>query len=172
MIVIKLIGCSMIVLCSCVIGNMVCAEMRLRIKEIEAIIYMGEYMSNHIKYGNVVLKELFDEMCNINKLRNIRFIHLCSQYLDEGYNFPDAFEKSIIDSKKDMHLHIDDINIIMGLKTDLGATYTEGQIKTLSLFCVQMEELLESAKETYSNNGSLYQKLSVLVGIGISILLF
>jgi len=170
--IIKIIGCSVIVLCSLLMGTIYTGNLKLRIKELEGIMYMSEYMSTHIKYDTLTLRELFDEMSAMKKLEHVRFIFRCSEYMRQGENFPSAFEKAVLYSKKDMHLHIDDINIIMGLKNDLGATYIDGQIKTLSLFVIQIEEALAEAKDEYKKNGPMYQKLSALIGLGISILLF
>lgn len=168
----KIIGCAVIIFCGFGVGLVFKTNLKLRVEEIESVIYMGEYMSTQIKYNTPPLPDLFDEMCQSSKLQNLKFIPICSQYMKNGKSFPESFENSILDSKKDMHLHIDDINTVLGLKNELGTTYIDGQLKTLMLFGIQMRELLETAKEQYKINGSMYQKLSVLVGVGISILLF
>ena len=170
--IIKILGCLTIIFCGCLLGVMYTGNMKARIRELESINYMAEYLLAHIKYDNRTLKELFDDMSKVEKLNKTKFIPLCSHYMEKGYNFPIAFEKSISDSKKDLHLHIDDINTVLNLKNDLGTTYIDGQIKTLTLFEMRLNERLDESKEKYKIEAPMYQKLCALVGIGISILLF
>ena len=81
----------------------------------------------------------------------------------------DAWEKAVESNSE--NLNNEDINSLKPLGKLLGKTDIDGQLSQIKLVCEFLEEQINEAVEEKNKNEKMYQKLGVIVGLVIVIVL-
>ncbi|MDR2654631.1 MAG: stage III sporulation protein AB [Oscillospiraceae bacterium] len=171
MMILRFSGAAAVALCGFLAGKLFADRLKARRDELESLCHMAVYISTQIRYACRPLDELFEEMRRESGFWKLPFVAGCSLFMAGGKAFPEAFRKSLEQSKSRMNLWEEDFAVLESLGRELGASDTEGQLKTLALFQEKIARRRDEAIEEYKKNGAIYQKLGFLAGLGLAVLI-
>ncbi len=169
----KIIGCALIILSSAGMGFFFSNEMRCRIDELSELRKLVMLLRGDIRYGNTPLPEAVTALARRHKGSFAAFFTQVSARLNElsGLTFQEiwkeAVEKELVDtslSKRDkMHL--------LQFGENLGYLDKDMQMNTLDLFLSQLEEETKELSKSVKEKSYLYNSLGIMAGIFISIIM-
>jgi|GEM_PF-2368244 len=168
---IRWLGAIMIVGAGFLAGHALSLKLKYRVRELEAILAMGEQMATYIRYQGLPLPELFEQLSESSQLKELPFIKNCALQMKGGVSFPVAYRAALNQSKDMMHLKGEDFKYLAGLEQELGSTDLDGQLKTLWLFQKTVESCLTEAREEYRSSGMVYQRVGLFAGMALAIVI-
>ena len=169
----KIIGCMLVVLSSAGMGFFFSNEMRCRIDNLRELRKLIMLLRGDIRYGNTPLPEAINGIARRHKGCFSPFFTKISSRLNElsGLTFQeiwkDAVEKELINtslSKKDKMQ-------LLSFGENLGYLDKDMQMNTLDLFLTQLEEETKELSRTVKEKAYLYNSLGIMAGIFISIIM-
>ena len=169
----KIIGCMLVVLSSAGMGFFFSNEMRCRIDNLRELRKLIMLLRGDIRYGNTPLPEAINGIARRHKGCFGPFFTKISSRLNElsGLTFQeiwkDAVEKELINtslSKKDKMQ-------LLSFGENLGYLDKDMQMNTLDLFLTQLEEETKELSRTVKEKAYLYNSLGIMAGIFISIIM-
>lgn len=129
---------------------------------------MFEEMKILLEYLNTPVYDLVNITRDKDYFRNLKFLHLCCNYLKKGEDFPDAW-KNAIDESATMYMTQEKERLLQ-LGENLGTSNKEGQMKILNMQIVSFEDFLQKAKHKRKKYAGTAKALGVLSGCMIFIL--
>lgn len=159
--VIKVLGCILILISSTILGFSYGERYKKRVKqlhELQRVIYQIE---SEIIYTHTTLPESFSNAAlkstsPINKL----FFDISALLSDnKAESVYDAFKKSLEINKAMLDLSNEDINIVLDLSKTLGESDIDGQRKIFSLTVENIKKQIKLAEESMNKNVKIFRYL-------------
>ncbi len=169
----KIIGCTLIILSSAGMGFFFSNEMRCRIDDLRELRKLVLLLRGDIRYGNTPLPEAVNAIARRHKGSFEAFFNKVSTSLNElsGLTFQeiwkDAVEKKLIDTS----LSRRDKTQLLQFGENLGYLDKEMQMNTLDLFLSQLEEETKELSKAVKEKSYLFNSLGIMAGIFISIIM-
>ena len=169
----KIIGCTLIILSSAGMGFFFSNEMRCRIDDLRELRKLVLLLRGDIRYGNTPLPEAVNAIARRHKGSFEAFFNKVSTSLNElsGLTFQeiwkDAVEKKLVDTS----LSRRDKTQLLQFGENLGYLDKEMQMNTLDLFLSQLEEETKELSKAVKEKSYLFNSLGIMAGIFISIIM-
>jgi len=173
MIALKLIGGSLIIFSSTMLGfyygnryskrmeNLILLENCIKILETE-IVYgaspLPEALFNVYRKGNKKVSYIFE------KIR----VHLLTDKEADVFN---SFSTIAQEIKEKLNFKTEDIELLLSLGRTLGSSDRKDQEKNFKIILNQLQVLQKDAKKERDKNERMYKNLGILMGIAILIIL-
>ncbi len=122
----------------------------------------------HIRYQSLPLEELLGLLAAHPNYQSLGFLKIVSEQFRPTEAFADLWQAAV---REDGDIHEAAKAILCQLGNVLGTTDTAGQMTALALHVQQMQALETQLDEGYQKKGSLYQKLGILTGVMLAMLL-
>lgn len=123
-----------------------------------------------INYSFETIPEIFNEIANkVGGHAGKMFSDTVKNIEQKNMIAGDAWEKSV--ESNSSSLKKDDIECLKTLGKLLGKTDVEGQVNQIELVCTFLENQINEADEEKHKNEKMYQKLGVIVGLMLIIVL-
>lgn len=152
------------------IGFLMSKKYKNRVIELREFKTAINILEAKIKFTYEPISNIFNEIAN-NIDKNLSMIFKkASKYMDEG-TVKTSWEKAIEESKINLSLNYEDINIIRNLGNLLGQTDIEGQISEIKITSNFIDTQIKKAEEERRKNEKMYRSLGTIVGLTIAIIL-
>ncbi|MDD6236299.1 MAG: stage III sporulation protein AB [Clostridiales bacterium] len=139
-----------------------------RVNELENSILLLEKMQTYLRYSKIPTSELIRALAYNENFTALTFLKVCSQKIEQGEAFPEAWKSGIF-LWKDTRMNEKDKEILSGVSDILGSSDYESQVNSLGLTAALLEQNLKEALAAKNTTGKLYRSLGVLIGIGMAI---
>ena len=143
-----------------------------RLNELNDLSILINILQNKIKFTQLPLQEIFEELGNIKlktKIHNIFMI--CSENLKK-MKMEKAWKESIEEERKFFYLNEEDIEVLNILASTLGKTDINGQMNEINEIKERIAIQIQQAEKEKNRNSKMYKSLGTITGLGIVILLF
>ena len=143
-----------------------------RLNELNDLSILINILQNKIKFTQLPLQEIFEELGNIKlktKIHNIFLI--CSENLKK-MKMENAWDESIEEGRKFFYLNEEDIEVLNILGSTLGKTDINGQMNEINEIKERIALQIQQAEKEKNRNSKMYKSLGTITGLGIVILLF
>ena len=170
MIIIKFIILLIIFGASTSIGLLMSKKYKNRVIELREIIYAINILETKIKFTYEPIPEIFIEIAQALEKNIAKIFEKASKYIEENTT-KEAWNKAIEETKIDLNLNNEDINIIQNLGNLLGKTDIDGQISEIKVVSNFIDAQSIKAEEERKKNEKMYRSLGTIVGLAIVIIL-
>ena len=143
-----------------------------RVNELNDLSILINILQNKIKFTQLPLQEIFEDLGNIKlktKIHNIFLI--CSENLKK-MKMEKAWKESIEEGRKFFYLNEEDIEVLNILGSTLGKTDINGQMNEINEIKERIALQIQQAEKEKNRNSKMYKSLGTITGLGIVILLF
>ncbi len=130
---------------------------------------MLQEMKVQFEYLNLPVYELICEFNSKEYLHELSYLRNCHSLIQNGYDFPVAWEQSIENSP--LYYKRNEKDKLLHLGSNLGRSDTENQINLLNVHLKDFQDFLEKAKNQKQNQGNLSVTLGTLAGCMIFIMI-
>ncbi|WDV47946.1 hypothetical protein PV797_09685 [Clostridiaceae bacterium M8S5] len=171
--IIKILGSLMVVISCSLLGYKKGTRYRLRVKNLNVLLSSIRILETEIVcMSNPLTEALMNVYNKCNKdfsyiYKDIAMMLEDREYIDVMTSFKKSIEKSI----NNIALNNDDKEIFLSIGSIIGISNRLDQKKHLNALHEQVIHQIEDAKEEMKINEKLYNKLGVLIGVGIIIVL-
>ena len=143
-----------------------------RVNELNDLSILINILQNKIKFTQLPLQEIFEELGNIKLQTKIHKIFLiCSENLKK-MKMEKAWEEAIEEGKRFFYLNEEDIEVLNILGSTLGKTDINGQMNEINEIKERIGLQIQQAEKEKNKNSKMYKSLGTITGLGIVILLF
>lgn len=173
MIIMKVVGCILVIASSTAMGFFFSNEMKCRISDLKELRKLIGLLRGDIRYASTPLPEAISVLYRRHSGSFQPFFQYVSEKLQElsGMTFSevwkDAVERELLDTaltKKDK------LNLIH-FGDNLGYLDKDMQMNTLDLYLAQLEDEISELSKTVKERTYLYNSLGIMAGIFISIIM-
>ena len=161
-----------IMVCSTSIGFLLSKRYADRLNELTDFYVLINILQNKIKFTQLPLKEVFEDIGNISIKTNVKNIFLRSSSNIENSNLEEAWQKAIEKEQALLNLKNEDIETINTLGNILGKSDIEGQISEIDEFKERLNLQIRQAEEEKKKNSKMFKSLGTIAGLVIVIILF
>lgn len=173
MVIIKIIGCILILTSSAGMGLYFSGELKNRIndlKELKKIIFL---LRGDIRYANTPLPEAVQALAIRHEGKYKKFLSKIAERLNElgGVSFCTIWKEAVLKELENTSLSRKDLAGLGQLGENLGYLDKDMQINTIDLFLEQIEEEIKELSHNVKQKTYLYNSLGVLGGIFITIIM-
>lgn len=143
-----------------------------RLNELNDLSILINILQNKIKFTQLPLQEIFEELGNIKlKTKIHNFFLVCSENLKK-MKMEEAWEGSVEEGRKFFYLNEEDIEVLNILGSTLGKTDIDGQMNEINEIKERIALQIQQAEKEKNRNSKMYKSLGTITGLGIVILLF
>ena len=169
----KIIGCTLIILSSAGMGFFFSNEMRCRIDDLRELRKLVLLLRGDIRYGNTPLPEAVNAIARRHKGSFEAFFNKVSTSLNElsGLTFQEIWKDAVGKKLVDTSLSRRDKTQLLQFGENLGYLDKEMQMNTLDLFLSQLEEETKELSKAVKEKSYLFNSLGIMAGIYISIIM-
>lgn len=168
MLIIKLLLGIGIIFCSIRIGIILSKKYKYRLEELDEFKNVFNIIENKIKYTYQPLETIFFEIAEISSFQVKAFFNYVANNIKrEGAE--SAWKNGL--QKTDLNIKKEDKEIIKEFGIMLGKINKEGQISQVNFTSKLLDRQVEKARIEREKNEKMYQKLGLIFGIGIVIIL-
>ncbi len=169
----KIIGCALIILSSAGMGFFFSNEMRCRIDDLRELRKLVMLLRGDIRYGNTPLPEAVTAIARRHKGSFTAFFTKVSARLNElsGLTFQEIWKEAVEKELLDTSLSKRDKMQLLQFGENLGYLDKDMQMNTLDLFLSQLEEETRELTKSAKEKSYLYNSLGIMAGIFISIIM-
>lgn len=153
-----------------VIGRILSQKYVYRLEELNEIKSFLNIFKTKIRFTCDTIPEIFQEFAEKTK-KNLGKMFLHANEKMSTKTAGQAWESALDESKAELNLKEEDLNVMKMLAKMLGNTDLEGQISQIEITEKFLDIQIKQAKEEKDKNQKLYQKLGTTIGLGIVILL-
>lgn len=166
-IIIKLLLAAGIICCSTRIGILISKKYKYRLEELDELKNEFKIIENKIRYTYEPLEDIFKQTAEISNFTIKELFNNAARYIkidgaQRAWN--NAIEETTLNIKKE------DKQVLKEFGNLLGKTNKEGQLNQINFQIELLERQIEKAKKDKEKNEVIYQKLGLILGIGISII--
>lgn len=170
--IIRYIVLIAIMSCSTSIGFLLSKRYADRLNELSDLYVLINILQNKIKFTQLPLKEIFEQIGNISVKTGVKNIFLkCSTELKNN-KLEDSWKDAIKQEKVLLNLKNEDIETISTLGNILGKSNVEGQMNEINEFKERLSAQIKQAEEEKIKNSKMFKSLGTIVGLVIVIILF
>lgn len=167
-IILKILLCIAILMCSLRIGILISKKYVYRLEELEELKNNFKIIENKIKYTYQPLEEIFLDIADISSPSiSIIFKNVANHIKIKGAE--KAWKDEI--GQTDISLKNEDKEILKEFGNLLGKTNKEGQINQINFVNSLLDRQIEKAEKERNKNEIIYKKLGLILGVGIVIVL-
>ena len=170
MIFLKYIMLFILFILANVIGRILSQKYVYRLNELNEFKNFLNIFKTKIRFTCDTIPDIFQDFSEKTK-KNISKIFCLANKKMKYETAGQAWEEAIEETKPELNLKEEDVNVIKMLAKMLGNTDIEGQISQIEITEKLLETQIGEAKEEKDKNQKLYQKLGTTIGLGIVILL-
>lgn len=168
--IIKHISLVVILFLAMYIGNLLSKKYINRVKELVQMKLALNIIKSKIKFTQVPLKEIFEQIYKNTEEVNIKeFWENTIKELNKNLSIEEAWENAI--KKTETNLNKEDLNILLDMGKLLGKTDVDGQVSNLEIASTFIDTQIEKAEVEKQKNSKLYKTLGVVSGLAIIIIL-
>jgi len=165
-IMIKIIGCIVIIGASTMAGFIYSERLKYRVfqlNEIERAIYQ---LQNEITYVHALLPDAFKSIANKSKEPINELFNKTSELLsgNEYENVYAAMKSAVNTIKNKLYLNTDDINVVLDLSKTLGESDIQGQNSMFILTIANLKKQIKISEEYMNKNIKMYRYLGFSFG--------
>lgn len=155
------------------IGYTLAGRYKIRVAELNDLLFALEIFETKIKYTYDSLTTSFLYIADNLKTKVYRIFFVTAEEIKENKNDSagECFKRVVDNEKIFLSLNKEDIEIIKELGVSLGQTDMEGQVKNIELVYNTLKRQLENAKEEKDKNFKMYRNMGMLSGLVIIIIL-
>lgn len=161
-----------IIACSTSIGFLLSKRYVDRLNELTDFDVLINILQNKIKFTQLPLKEVFEDIGKISLKTNVKNIFLRSSSNIENSNLEESWQKAIKEEQVLLNLKNEDIETISTLGSILGKSDIEGQISEIDEFKERLNFQIKQAEEEKRKNSKMFKSLGTIAGLVIVIILF
>lgn len=165
---IRITGILLIFLTSTVIGIFLSNNIKNKRERLIKERKMLEEISIMIRFNSFTLKEIIHELEHAELFCDFKFLKILKITLEKPISFPEAWEQAI---KKDDIISESEKKLLTELGYNLGTTDIDGQLSTLNIYKIRLDEMIEEESEKYRVKGKMYRSLGIMFGAMIGILI-
>lgn len=165
---IRIMGILLIFLTSTVIGIFLSNNIKNKRERLIKERKMLEEISIMIRFNSYTLKEIIHELENTELFCDFKFLNILKITLEKPISFQEAWEQAI---KKDDIISESEKKLLTELGYNLGTTDIDGQLSTLNIYKIRLDEMIEEESEKYRVKGKMYRSLGIMFGAMIGILI-
>ncbi len=151
------------------IGVALSSELNKRCRIFKTILFMTEAFSSAISYYLEPINKIVHKLSKEKSYEQLDFLELCSDFLNEGIDFPLAWEKSVRSSK--LPLKNNEKQELINFGCSLGKTEPSTQSKVLNMYNSIFAAFSKKADDEKEKYGTATTVLSFLLGSLLFILL-
>lgn len=167
---IKYISLIAILFLAIYIGNLMSKKYINRVKELIQIKLALNILKSKIKFTQIPLKEIFDQIHkNMEEGNTKEFWRNVIKGLSNNLSIDEAWESAI--KITETNLNKEDLNILLDMGKLLGKTDIDGQVSNLDITSNFIDNQIEKAEAEKQKNSKLYKTLGVVTGLAIIIIL-
>lgn len=159
----KILGSLFIIISGTLSGRKVCDYFEERIHFLEDFKDFVFFSKNEIKYKRSEPTEVLYRFNSKSDLK--KFFKKCITLIQNGENFPGAWEKTFNSCKFDID------NIVLNFGKDFGSHSLNNEIELCNLVTENVDIHIKKLKKNISNQARMFIVLGTCVGIIISILI-
>lgn len=173
MIILKLIGCILIISSSAGMGWYFSGELKNRILDLKELKKIFILLRGDIRYANTPLPEAVQALAIRNEGKFKLFLKEIADRLNElgGISFCTIWRETIEKKLENTSLTKVDLGNLGQLGENLGYLDKEMQINTIDLYLSQLEEEINELSRNVKQKSYLYNSLGVMGGIFITIIM-
>ncbi|WMJ87644.1 stage III sporulation protein AB [Anaerocolumna sp. MB42-C2] len=173
MIIIKVIGCILILTSSAGMGIYFSSELKNRImdlRELKKIIFL---LRGDIRYANTPLPEAVQALSYRHEGKYRTFLSVIADRLNElgGVSFCTIWKEAVVKELNNTSLSKKDLTSLGQFGENLGYLDKDMQINTIDLYISQIEDEIKELSHNVKQKSYLYNSLGVLGGIFITIIM-
>lgn len=174
MLIIKIIGCLMIISSCAGMGLYFSSELKNRIKDLKDLKKILYLLRGDIRYANTPLPEAVQALSIRHGGRYKKFLATIAEKLQElgGMSFYAIWKEGIDKELEETSLSKKDLETLKQLGENLGYLDKDMQINTLDLYISQIEEEINELSRNVKEKSYLYNSLGIMGGIFITIIVF
>lgn len=171
--IIKLIGGSLIIASSTVIGYKLSEKYVKRPGELRSMQTALQMLESEIIFSLNPLPDAFNNIAVCFEGGVKKIFMGAAELLNKrtGMTAQEAWTQSIQNSKSDMHFEEADYKILMEFGNSLGSSDRENQIKNIHLACSKLAMEEKKAEKQREKNEKMYKSLGLLAGVLIVLVL-
>ena len=157
-----------IIICSTRLGVLLSKKYKYRLDELDEFQNEFKIIENKIKYTYQPLEEIFTDISEIStyEIKNF-FINVAKNIKAKGAEI--AWREGIDTSE--LSIKKEDKEVLKEFGTLLGKTNKEGQLNQINFTNELLERQVEKARKEREKNEIMYQKLGLIFGVGLVIVL-
>lgn len=172
-VVIKVVGCILILTSSAGMGWYFSSELKNRItdlKELKKLIFL---LRGDIRYANTPLPEAVQALSYRHDGKYKKFLNKISERLNElgGISFCVIWKEAVAKELENTSLSKKDLASLAHFGENLGYLDKDMQINTIDLFISQIEDEIKDLSRNVKEKTYMYNSLGVLGGIFITIIM-
>lgn len=173
MIVMKIIGCILVITSSTGMGFYFSNEIRCRIDDLKELRKLIGLLRGDIRYASTPLPEAINSIHRRHGGSFQAFFEYVSTRLCElsGQTFTEIWKAAAEKKLDNTSLNKKDKLHLIQFGENLGYLDKEMQINTIDLYLTQLEEELNDLSKTVKEKAYLYNTLGIMAGIFITIIL-
>ncbi len=169
--IIKIIGCIVIMLCSVKIGFDEAGKFRTRINEIREIQTAFAALKGEIGFRRAPIAEALANAGIMLKTSVAKlFLTAKDELKSDNITAAEAWERSFEKTKEQLCLTAEELYIVSSFGKLLGVSDTSGQLENIELATARLELCEKQAIEDERRRGRLYRSLGVIGGIVLAVI--
>ncbi|NLK27555.1 MAG: sporulation protein [Clostridiales bacterium] len=174
MLVVKIIGCILVIASSTAMGFFFSNEMKLRVENLKELKKLIVLLRGDIRYANTPLPEAISAIARRNPGTFESFFKNTASKLHEfsGHTFAEIWKEAVNKELGDTSLTKKDKEHLIEFGENLGYLDKDMQLNTLDLYIIQLEEEVAELSKTVKEKAYLCNSLGIMAGIFISIIMF
>lgn len=169
--IIKILGCIIIVFSSFRIGILYVKNLKSEIDTTQIFIDLFEIIKIKLEYQQMPVLELFNDILQYDNKSYCFFVNECKNQILSGKTLKESITYSIelFSSKTKINKEVK--TIIKKISTEFGNTDLNGQLSLICCYIEQLKKVKKEQEKEYESKNKLALNLSVYSGIALSILL-
>lgn len=173
MLILKVIGCILIIFSSTLMGFYCSSELRSRINDLKELRKIIMLLRGDIRYGNTPLPEAINAIAKRHNGNYKSFLDKVSENLIErsGYTFSQIWTEAVEKALHTTSLNKRDKYQLIQLGEHLGYLDKEMQLNTIDLHLAQLDDEIQELSKNVKEKTYLYKCLGIMAGVFISIIL-
>lgn len=169
----KLVGASLIIISTTLIGFYFAQKLSDRTKQIRALQMSMQVLETEIVYASTPLLDAFKKMNSVGNEIVIQFFKRIAYYLEnlDGETTSTCWRKALQDMEPKLALKKDEVEWIRHFGQVVGISDSEDQQKHLRILMTNLQKAEKVAEEEQGKYEKMYRTLGLLSGLVIVILL-
>lgn len=173
MLMLKLLGCGLILASSAGIGVYFSSQLRARIEELMELKKILMLLRGNIRYACTPLAEALHSISLKYSGEFREFLdYVCSQMNQmEGKTIADIWKEGVEQKLSGLALSKQDKEALIHFGSNLGYLDKDMQLSTIDLYIATLETEIEEATKTVKEKSYLYNSLGIMAGLFVTIIL-
>lgn len=167
MLLLKLSGMLLILICTTSIGIAMAGLLSKRVQQLECGICVLGALQSELSYSLAPPDEVVARLEQMESLAQAAFLPACASLCRQGVPFPNAWRQAVQEQRAE--LNEEDIHILAGLADSVGQSDLEGQLSRVSQAKEQLQIQLDGARARCATHSKLYRTMGLLAGAFIVI---